>query len=58
MSNEQQQKPKRKYTKTPKWRVNGEDFSGLTLALNKVNDLLKTGASDDVRISRIKAGQN
>jgi len=50
-----EKKPKRKYTKTMKWEVNGEQFSGLTAALNKVNTLLKTGASEDVRIKRIKS---
>lgn len=54
MSKTTDQKTKRKYTKTMKWEVNGEQFSGLTLALNKVNELLKTGASEDVRITRIK----
>lgn len=52
MSNSE--KPKRKYTKTMKWEVNGEQFSGLTQALNKVNQLLKTGESEDVRIQRVK----
>lgn len=51
---EEPTKAKRKYTKTMKWDVNGEQFSGLTLALNKVNELLKTGESEDVRIQRIK----
>jgi hypothetical protein len=53
MSNEET-KTKRKYTKTLKWEVNGEQFSGLTQALNKVNHLLKTSESEDVRIQRIK----
>ncbi|WEM34354.1 hypothetical protein [Xanthomonas phage X1] len=50
----EQTKTKRKYTKTLKWEVNNEQFSGLTQALNRVNELLKTGASEDVRIKRIK----
>lgn len=54
MSKKEVEKPKRKYTKTLKWDVNGVQFSGLTLALNEVNRLLKTGASEDVRIKRIK----
>ena len=49
-----EKKTKRKYTKTLKWDVNGEQFSGLTQALNRVNALLKTGESEDVRIHRIK----
>lgn len=51
MSNTEQ---KRKYTKTPKWEVNGEEFSGLTLAVNKVTELLKTGAKEEITIKRVK----
>lgn len=48
------QKPKRKYTKTPRWTVNDETTTGLIDALKKANALLRDNVTDTVTISRIK----
>lgn len=51
-------KQKRKYTKTPRWTVNGVEHTGLVEALRTSNELLRSGEADEVTIARIKKAKS
>lgn len=57
------QTQKRKYTKTPRWKTNeakssgvstDTEYSSLVDLLKDVNEKLRSGAVDDITISRIR----